>query len=290
MLKTPILLLVFNRPDKAQLVFNSIKATKPRFIYVAADGPRDHISGESDNCNMTRAVIEQIDWDCNVSKLFRESNLGCKKAVSSAITWFFNSVEEGIILEDDCLPNPSFFPFCEELLDRYRSDSRVMQICGSNLLRGWQRLPYSYYYSSYGPIWGWASWRRAWKYYDVDMKNWPRIKEEGILEDICLNGDEVAWRRDIYDKLFNGEIDTWDLQWGYSKMINYGLSITPNTNLISNIGFDSNASHTVNNADPYAKLPSREMIFPLLHPQNISRDRVSDKRFLDEFVLRITSR
>jgi hypothetical protein len=286
MMNTPILLLIFNRPVQTSRVFEVIKHVEPRRLFIAADGPRTHIVGEDVRCEEARAIVERIDWKCELRTLYRDSNLGCRKAVSSAIDWFFEQVDEGIVLEDDCLPHPDFFPYCEELLERYRYDTRIMQICGLNVLQGWKRHEYSYYFSAYGPVWGWAGWRRAWKYYDVDMKLWSSIKQEGMIEDICLDAEEMAWRQDIYEKLYKAEIDTWDLQWGFAKMFNSGLCITPAVNLISNIGFGINATHTCSGSDPFANIPTFDMRFPLIHPPYMVRDRLSDKRYFDDFVLR----
>lgn len=285
-LKTPIAFLIFNRPDTTERVFREIAKARPPKLLVVADGPRPDKAGEAERCASARAVIERVDWDCEVLKNYSDNNLGCRKRVSSGLDWVFDAVEEAIVLEDDCLPSPSFFPFCEELLERYRHDSRVMQICGSNFLKGWRRNEYSYYFSNYGPIWGWASWRRAWKFYDVEMKLWPELKEKKVLEDFCVNGEEVESRQGIYDKVFSGEIDTWDYQWGFAKLINSGLSITPNANLISNIGFGAGATHTSSEDNPFAALAAHGLDFPLKHPPAVMRDRASDMKYVKEFMLR----
>lgn len=285
-LNTPVAFLMFNRPDTTERVFHEIARAKPRRLLVVADGPRPDRAGEAEMCASARAIIERVDWDCEVLKNYSEVNLGCKKRVSRGLDWVFNTVEEAIVLEDDCLPSPSFFPFCEELLERYRLDSRVMQICGSNFLKGWKRNEYSYYFSNYGPIWGWASWRRAWKFYDVEMKLWPEVKKKNILEDFCVHKAEIDARQSIYDKVFAGEIDTWDYQWGFAKLVNSGLSITPAANLISNIGFGAGATHTTGAADPFAALAAFELGFPLSHPRFILRDRPSDLKYVNEYMLR----
>lgn len=277
-LKAPILFLIFNRPDTTQRVFEAIRQAKPARLFVAADGPREDRPGEAEKCAQARSIIENVDWDCEVVTLFRVNNLGCRKAVSSAIDWFFENVEEGIILEDDCLPSQSFFRYCQELLEYYRNDTRIMQICGTNVLKEWDRSGYSYFFSNYGPIWGWASWRRAWKHYDVDMKLWPEIKGKKFYEDFSQNKEEAEYRQSLYDKVFSGEIDTWDYQWGFAKMINAGLSITPVKNMISNIGFREDATHTKSIA-PSANLLINEVEFPLKHPLCVVRDRVYDASY-----------
>ena len=179
-----------------------------------------------------REIASAVDWDCTIYTLFRDKNLGCRVAVSSAINWFFEHEPEGIILEDDCLPSLSFYWFCEELLDRYRDDTRIMQICGSKLSHSKIRDYCSYYFSKYGPIWGWASWRRAWEYYDVEMKLWPEVKNKRIYYNFYNSKKERKYRENIYEKVFSGLINTWDYQWGFAKLINSGLSIIPVSNIV----------------------------------------------------------
>lgn len=286
MLDTAVLFIIFNRPLMTQLVFNEIKKVKPKKLFICGDGPREHELGEKEKCEQARHIVNEIDWNCTVHTLFHSDNLGCKQAVSTGINWFFENVDEGIILEDDCLPDHSFFQFSEELLIYFRHDNRIMQICGSNFLRGWKRNDYSYYFSLYGPIWGWASWRRAWKYYDVDMKLWPIIKKGRLYEDFCLNQEEAEFRKQLYEKVFSGEIDTWDYQWGFSKMINSGLSIIPNVNLISNIGFGHDSTHTGTPSDPFANMKTESVSFPLRRPEFVIVDRLADEKYFNNFVLR----
>jgi len=283
-LKTAVLFLIFNRPDTTKQVFEAIRKAKPPRLYVAADGPRVDKPGEAEKVEQARRIATQVDWDCEVITLFRVENLGCGKGVSSAIDWFFENEEEGIILEDDCLANQSFFWFCEELLKRYRGDMRVWQICGSNFLNGWRRNDNSYYFSQYGPVWGWASWRRAWTYYDVDMKLWPEVKENKIFLDFCDGKSEISYRLNLYDKVFEGEINTWDYQWGFAKIINHGLSVTPNANLISNIGFREDGTHVTNSNSSFANVQTLNLHIPLRHPNFICRDRISDQKYLKNFV------
>jgi hypothetical protein len=277
-LKVPVLFLIFNRPAITQRVFDVLRQVRPSRLFVAADGPRDDRPKEAEICQQTRRIIDTVDWDCELTILYREKNLGCRKAVSSAIDWFFTNVEEGIILEDDCLPSQSFFGYCQELLKYYRYDTRVMQINGSNLLKKWDRNGCSYFFSSYGPVWGWASWRRAWKFYDADMKLWPEIRGKKLYGDFCLSYGEPEYRHEIYDKVYYGEIDTWDYQWGFAKMINSGLCITPKTNLIRNIGYGINSTHTSNETS-FSNLEISEINMPLKHPEFTLRDKEFDIQY-----------
>ena len=182
-LKTAVLLVIFNRPETTQVVFEAIRKAKPPRLYVAADGPRTEVPSDAKKCKEAREIINQVDWDCEVKTLFREKGLGCGLGPSSAFTWFFEHEEDGIILEDDCLPSQSFFWFCEELLERYRHDNRVMHIGGNNFLNGWQKdRDYSYYFSNSGHIWGWATWRRAWKLFDFNISLYEKLKGKNYFQ------------------------------------------------------------------------------------------------------------
>lgn len=245
--QTPILFLIFNRPDTTKLVFESIKKMKPKKLYIAADGPRVDRLGEFELCERTRNIIKDIDWECEVKTLFRSNNLGCKVAVSSAIDWFFENEEQGIILEDDCLPNESFYFFCEELLNYYKKDNTIMHIGGSNFQNEKIRGNASYYFSNYNHIWGWATWRRAWEKYDVNMQTFTTEECNDILNQTFKSEKEKFFWRKIFNDSIKKDVNTWDYQWTYAIMKNKGLSIIPNINLVKNIGFDENGTHTNSN-------------------------------------------
>jgi len=281
-MKTPVAFIIFNRPDTTAKVFEAIRQAKPPKLLVIADRPRIDRPDEATKCAAARAIIESVDWECEVLTNYSDVNLGCKLRVSSGLDWVFDTVEEAIILEDDCLPHPSFFTFCEELLEKYRNDSRVMQICGSNLFNNKLNIDDSYYFSKYGPIWGWASWRRAWKYYDVNMKLWTEVRNKKLYLDFCLTKEESSQRLDLYDRLSLNKIDTWDYQWGFAKMVNSGLSIAPHVNLISNIGFREDATHVTNKNSPLANSPVYAIASPLKHPsfmlRNIQADQIYSRQ------------
>jgi hypothetical protein len=266
-LNTAVLFLIFNRLDTTQQVFEIIKQVKPPRLYIAADGARESRTGEQEKVKAVKEyVMTNIDWQCDVKTLFREKNLGCKYAVSSAIDWFFSQEEMGIILEDDCLPSQSFFWFCEQLLLKYKDDMRIWQISGDNFQNGIKRGDADYYFSTYNHIWGWASWSSRWHYYDVEMKSFAQFEQQNQIENIMANKKMQHYWLKQFKNTFMEKIDTWDYQWTYTIWINAGMSILPNINLISNIGFNEDATHTTQENSLVANLNTGELIFPLIHP------------------------
>jgi hypothetical protein len=253
---TPVAFIIFNRPDLTEIVFEAIRQAKPKKLLVIADGPR--FPEEAEKCEKTRAVIKKVDWECEVLTDFSDVNMGCKLRVSSGLDWVFSEVEEAIILEDDCLPAPSFFNFCQTLLEKYRQDERIMMIGGVNFQPDQYKTEYSYYFSKYIHIWGWASWRRAWKHYDVEMKTWQEYKNLDLINSVCSDPDEKKVWIDNFEQVYNAAIDTWDYQWVYTCWSQNGLSILPNFNMISNIGFRLDATHTLSES-PYANLPTTDI-------------------------------
>lgn len=279
-MKTPVAFLIFNRPDTTERVFAEIARAKPVKLLVVADGPRADHHADSEKCAAARAIIERIDWECEVLTNYSEINLGCKSRVSSGLDWVFEHCEEAIILEDDCLPHPTFFRYCAELLQKYRDDERVMSISGDNFQFGRGRATYSYYFSRYPHVWGWASWRRAWKNYDVEMKVWPGLRGTLWLLDVVGDTSVAEYWRDIFDKTFSAAIDTWDYQWLFSCWTQSGLVALPSVNLVSNIGFGRNATHA-KTTSAVDDVPATEMTFPLVAPPCTVRDGEAD-RFTEE--------
>jgi hypothetical protein len=274
MLSPPVIFLIFNRPDLTQRVFEAIAQARPEKLLVIADGPR--FPEEAEKCEQARSVIQQIDWDCEFLTNFSETNLGCKKRVSSGLDWAFDIVDEAIILEDDCLPHPTFYRFCAELLERYRFDTRIMMITGDQFIEPPDKR-HSYSFSRYINIWGWATWRRAWQLNDVEMKLWPQIRDGGWLEEIYETPEEVASRRSKFQRTYEGKIDSWDYGWSFSCIVNSGLTIRPVVNLVSNIGFGTGATHTTDENNPMANLPTSAMQFPLRHPPYVMSDIKMDR-------------
>ena len=274
--KVPVLFLVFKRPKTTSLVMEAIRAARPKRLYVAADGPRDGKAGEAERCSEVRRLATQVDWPCEVRTLFRESNLGCRGAVSSAITWFFEQEPEGIVLEDDCLPSPSFFPYCAELLERFRDDKRIMSITGDNFQHDMNGFPYSYYFSKYNHVWGWATWRRAWQCYDDTMRLYPEYAAGNFFKSLSsLPGFSDYWRNE-FNQVYHRTLDTWDYVWTFSCWANSGLTCTPRLNLVSNIGFGADATHCRDSSSSSSNLPRFNIELPLKHPPLIVRNADAD--------------
>ncbi|MDP8984377.1 MAG: glycosyltransferase family 2 protein [Pseudomonadota bacterium] len=277
-MRSPVLFLVFNRPDTTRRVFQAIRDARPPRLYIAADGAREAKQGERELCDEVRAIALQVDWPCEVHTLFRDTNLGCKNGVSSGVTWFFEHEPEGIILEDDVLPESTFFRFCDELLERFRNDVRVAAITGNNLIAHEFKIKDSYFFSRYPHIWGWASWRRAWNKYDVAMKNWPEWRDMGGLRKTWDGGRflESYWRH-YFGSTFEGKIDTWDYQWFFACWYTGGLTIVPNTNQTRNLGYGAGATHTTGDEPPAVRLSrARPLTFPLIHPATVERSTKAD--------------
>lgn len=274
-LTTPVGFLIFNRPDVTQRVFREIARAKPETLLVVCDGPRADRPGEREQVEATRAIINQVDWPCEVLTNYSEENLGCKARITSGLAWIFDQVEEAIILEDDCLPEPSFFPYCQELLARFRDDRRVVAINGNNFQSGRKRSQDSYYFSKYFHCWGWASWRRTWENFDPDLNSWPEFLASGCLQSVCDSREEEQYWEKILTAQHEGQINSWAYPWHYSCLAQNGLIATPEVNLISNIGFGEGATHT---SDPgHLSCMTTEPLTDLEHPSLVVRNKEADQ-------------
>ncbi|MGB3512172.1 MAG: methyltransferase domain-containing protein, partial [Microcoleaceae cyanobacterium] len=278
-LKIPVVLIIFNRPDTTEKVFEVIRQVKPPQLFVIADAPRQKKMGESEKCQAVKEIINLVDWQCEVLTNYTEINLGCRERVYSGLNWVFSLVESAIILEDDCVPHPSFFRFCEELLERYRDDEKIMAISGDNFQFGNNPTEDSYYFSRYPHCWGWATWRRAWKNYDNRMQLWSEVRDSNWLENILQNTQAVKYWSEIFQDNYQG-FNSWAYAWAFACWNHHGLTILPKVNLVSNIGFGKEATHT-SNINRFANMSVAEMIFPLNHPPliipNIQADDFTEK-------------
>lgn len=283
MLQTPVLMIVFNRPETTQKVFAQIRKIKPRYLFIAADGPRAGHPDDVKLCEEVRKIVTAIDWDCELKTLFRDENLGCGKSVSGAINWFFQHVEEGIILEDDCLPSLSFFGYCEELLQRYREHERVFMIGGFNYFKEKAPVIESYYFSRFARVWGWATWKRAWKHYRFEVPEWHnrRTRNKALLR--LLHIEKINFLLIHMRLILSGRMNAWAPQWWFYMLLHDGLCILPAQDLIVNIGFSTNATHTWSLQNSYlARKQLTELQGPLIHPQKVEYNIRADRRFVHE--------
>lgn len=275
MITTPVAFFIYNRPDVTRQVFSVLRQIRPAKLFVVADGPRLDKPGDKELCRQTRTVIEGVDWPCNVKTKFADTNLGCKQRVSTGLDWVFSQAPEAIILEDDCLPHPTFFRYCEELLEYYRDDERVMMVSGFNPQTCSDSEQFSYFFSRYPHIWGWASWRRAWKHYDVDMKRWPDMRDSGQYRSFCNSANEAAFWRNWFDLVHKGKVDTWDAQVSFMFFCQNGVAVFPHVNQILNIGFGADATHTKADSGMLS-IGTQEFKFPVNHPITIEIDYAKD--------------
>jgi len=274
---TPIAMLVFNRPAHTARVFAAIRAARPRTLMVVADGPRPDRAGEAEACRAVRSIFDSVDWPCELVRIFSDRNLGCRERIGSGITEVFSHVESCIFLEDDCLPHPSFFEYCTELLGRYALDDRVMTVSGDGFTSalGGMRFPHSYYFTRYPHIWGWATWRRAWAHYDGTMSRWPERRDSGWLRSLFPSfHDRLFWTL-WFEMCHDGRLNTWDIPWVFSSWQRAGISICPSQNLVTNTGFDGTGTH-VGRRSPFANLTTRAMDLPLRHPPRTEPDAAAD--------------
>jgi hypothetical protein len=274
-MSSPVALFIFNRPNQTRKVFEVLRQIEPTKLFVVADGPRLDRHGEVEKCKETRSIINKIDWECEILTNYSSVNLGCARRVSSGLDWVFGLVDEAIILEDDCVPHPTFFRYCDELLDRYRDDKRVMSVCGLSVPISSNRDNFSYCFSQYQRCWGWASWRRAWQHYDHNMQLWPQASKNNLLNDLLPNKQTIDFWHNKFQTVYDDKIDSWAYRWMLACWLHRGLSILPNTNLIANVGVTSDATHTVN--DSFAsQLTADAMSFPLQHPPYMVQNRQAD--------------
>lgn len=279
-LQTPIAFIIFNRPKCTRRVFEEIRKARPQKLYLIADAPRPHKKGEAEKCAETRQLVESmIDWPCEVKTNYAETNMGCGKRIPSGLDWVFEHEESAIILEDDILADPTFFLFCEAMLERYRGNEKIMQVSGYNPINYHPNT--QYFYSMFPSIWGWATWQNRWeKFHEIDPHQWEVIRSEEVLENACGSEAELNTRKYVLDQIFSGKLNAWGMRWDITRLLNNGLGVVPSQNLVRNIGFGPSASHTVNpfNRERFVRLKQlpTETSPP---PTEIVADKIYDQKY-----------
>ncbi len=274
MTSVPVAYIIFNRPDLTQATFSALIKQQPTELFIIADGPRPGHPTDAVRCRETRASVEHIDWPCHVHRNYSDSNLGCRKRVLSGLDWVFSEVDRAIILEDDCLPHPDFYTFCQTMLDRYENDERIWVASGSNFQNGKRRGDASYYFSRFNHCWGWATWRRAWQQNEPQMSFWPQWKQSQEWKAMWPHRRMRSYWEEIFDRMYREEIDSWAYSWKASAWYHGGLTATPNVNLVSNIGFGPEATHTQVES-PVSRLQVASL-GPIVHPERVEVHKKAD--------------
>ncbi len=276
--KNPVAIIIFNRKDKAKRLYEILKNVQPEKLFIIADGPRNE--AESEKCEQTRKIFEYVDWPCTIERNYSEANLGCGRRISSGIGWVFQNVKQAIILEDDCVPETDFFRFCDEMLERYKNDTRIMQVSGTNLMKQWDADGDSYFFAQWASCWGWATWARAWKLFDFDMKRWKSRRVKKLTKqkfgNLVYNSRKKDFDAYSYKMV---PVTTWARQWAFARSIHGGLSVTPAVNLITNIGDGADATHTSNMGE--LSVETMPMQFPLRHPIYMMPDCEFDLKMVE---------
>ena len=280
-LTTPVAFIIFNRPDTTKEVFEKIREAKPKKLYLISDAPREGREDDVEKVNETREYVEShIDWECELHKNYAESNMGCKNRVYTGISWVLENEETTIILEDDVVPMPEFFRYCQEMLEHYKDNEKVMMVSGTNLLKNY-KIDKQYTFSCFSSIWGWATWKRAWDKYDVDIKGWPEVPKNGTFKGVQSGLAYMFLKRNM-DSVYNHVKDTWDIQWDYCRHINRGLGVVLKENMICNIGFDrEDATHTSGSSDEDFSYGS--INFPIDFNVEVKRDLDYDKAYIKKY-------
>ncbi|MEL7508633.1 MAG: glycosyltransferase family 2 protein [Cyanobacteria bacterium J06554_1] len=281
-LKIPVVICIFKRFESTKKVLEAVKHYAPDQIFVIADGPRN--KDEAVKCSKTRSLFNDVGWPCKVYRNFSEEKLGGKARVSSGISWVFKHVDKAIILEDDCMPSQDFFAFCAELLTKYAEEPRVMQIAGSNFQYGRRRTKYSYYFSNYPLCWGWATWRRAWKNFDIDIKAWPKAREKDLIKKVLNHNRAERYWTKLFQNIYDGRVKHgWDYRWTLACWLQGGLTITPEKNLVANIGNTNDAAHMQHKSSHLIDLSVDSLEFPLKHNPIIEKESKADAFTFDAY-------
>lgn len=282
---TGVAIIFFNRPECVSKVFESVRKAQPPKLFLIQDGARG--DRDVEKVEACRKIVENVDWECEIFKNYSNENLGCGKRMSSGITWVFEHVEKAMILEDDCVPNESFYRFCDETLEKYKDDKRILMISGMNHWGEWNcQADYLFAYS--GSIWGWATWKRAWDKFDfsvaaINDSEVQKMLMSGIEPRHVAKNDILKWKETNVKVMSNQKISYWAHQWRLVKFLYHNLCIIPKVNLISNVG-DVDATHPSNGeACEYHHLATKSLNFPLKHPDYIFQDFSYDDKYYEVF-------
>jgi len=276
MKQTPVVYIVFNRPEHTRKTFEVLRKQRPENLFIIADGPRSNHPSDDWKCSSVREIVDKVDWPCEVKRNYAEKNLGLKKRISSGLDWVFESVDRAIVLEDDCVANPDFFEFCNTMLEHYSNDERISVVTGNNFQRGFRHGDASYYFSKFSHCWGWATWKRAWQHFDGDISFWPEWSKSDDWKNKIDDKVERRYWTGIFGRVRNGSIDSWAYPWTACNWYRGTLSVAPNMNLVSNIGFGLDGTHTLSKKHAAANLETHPLGL-LKHPDKVINNVEADK-------------
>lgn len=280
MLQVPVLFILYNRLEPAKQAFSQIRKVRPKKLYIACDGSKKDKPGDGEKVEAVRQwILSAIDWECQVNTRFAEENQGCKHGPVNAINWVFETEEEAIILEDDIVAEESFFMFCQTMLEMYRNDTKIMLVSGNKAVWDYP-IEEDYFFTAYTQIWGWATWRRAWSFYDIEAKQWPYYKSIHLLADVYGKNTAICYTENI-DRIYSGDLDAWDYLWTLAVAANSGLGILPKYNLIQNVGYGEDSTHTSGKAPDFHINP---MAFPIKPVDHVARDWEYDRVHAKKYV------
>lgn len=282
-MKIPVVVIIFNRPDKTKILYESLKKYKPSKLLIISDGPRSNFANEKGKVVQSRKIFEKIEWECEILFNNSETNLGCRERIISGLNWVFSKVEKAIILEDDCIPTTEFFTYMEILLDRYQDRKKISSICGTNFLSDSYEVKDSYLYSKYCNVWGWGTWKDRWFKIDSQLKGLGKIKKKKFLIKYLGSFRAYLYWHWLLDRVDRKKIDSWAYIWNFTNFIEEKISIIPSTNLLTNIGIGKDSNHT--QSLPYKYISSQEstkkLTFPLKYPSNFLLDSEHDLKVED---------
>lgn len=282
-LETPVLVIIYKRAETTRKVLEALAKVKPKRIFVSANAPNPSNSADPAKVQEVRDLFDNLPWECEVTKLFRTEHLSAKLSISGGISWFFSQVEEGIVLEDDCECDPSFFYYAQELLEKYRDHPQVMHIGASNFQFGQKRGDASYYFSRYNHIWAWAGWRTTWQNFKLTPAELNKQKVYTAIDKLFVRESDRGFWKAMFNYAMSGRIDTWDYQYMFSLWAAGGIAITPQANLISNLGFGADATNSISANSRVANMAVESLAIPLTHPAEVKFNEEADNYTSDDF-------
>lgn len=282
-LTTPVVMIIFKKLDTTKRVFEKVRAAAPNKLYVISDAPRKYVEGEDEKVQEVRKYIDShIDWDCEVIRDYAEQNMGCGKRIASGLDRVFQNEEQAIILEDDCVPHDTFFRYCQEMLEHYKDDNRVLMIGGNNPVEQLYDTKEDYIFSRVPFMWGWATWKRSWNLYDYKLSTWPQNRKNPLIAQAIPNKRARCFYTTEFEVLHQGKYDdVWDYQFMYVGIMNNMFGILPSKSHVENVGFVEDATHTYDMPD-WINRNVTPVNFPIKYREDVIWDKTFDEIYMEK--------